>query len=121
MIEKLVSLPISLKGALTDTAVRDDLEWQPFRDGLTISWVYQTADPDGPSAAFLKYAPGAHVPAHEHPGFEHILVLEGAQRDENGLHRAGDVVINPPGTRHSVSSEQGCMVLAIWQMPVRFL
>jgi len=31
------------------------------------------------------------------------------------------VVINPPGTRHSVSSDEGCIVLAIWQAPVRFL
>ncbi|MEQ8320359.1 MAG: cupin domain-containing protein [Rhodospirillales bacterium] len=115
------SVALSIPGVLTDPAVRQALIWEPFREGLEISWLYQAPDFDGPSAAFLKYAPGAHVPTHEHPGFEHILVLEGSQRDQNGLHEAGAVVINPPKTQHAVTSDDGCIVLAIWQMPVRFL
>jgi hypothetical protein len=30
-------------------------------------------------------------------------------------------VINPPGTRHKVSSDDGCIVLAIYEKPVRFV
>lgn len=111
----------SLSGVLNDPGVRANLDWEPFRDGVEISPVYRTDDPVGPSAAFLRYAPGAKVPKHMHPGFEHILVLEGSQSDENGSHKAGDMVINPPGTAHSVSSEEGCLVLAVWQAPVKFV
>jgi len=106
---------------LNDPQARDALEWEEFRDGIDISWVYRTDEARGPSAAFLRYAPGAKVPAHEHVGIEHIIVLEGAQQDENGVYEAGDVVVNPTGARHSVSSDEGCLVLAIWQAPVRFL
>lgn len=113
--------PQSLAAVLTNATVRADMDWQPFHEGIEICWIYRCTEADGPGAAFLKYAPGAHVPMHEHPGFEHIMVLEGTQRDENGLHETGAVVINPPGTRHSVSSDEGCIVLAIWQAPVRFL
>jgi anti-sigma factor ChrR (cupin superfamily) len=31
------------------------------------------------------------------------------------------MVINPPGTRHNVRSADGCVVLAIWQQPVKFI
>ncbi len=114
-------MPQSLADVLSDAMVRAGLDWQPFHDGIEISWIYRTDEPDGPSAAFLRYAPGAQVPRHEHPGFEHIMVLEGSQQDDNGLHETGAVVINPPGSHHAVRSDDGCIVLAIWQAPVRFL
>lgn len=112
--------PVSLAGVLTDPARWATLGWEPFRKGIEISWLYRNGE-DGPAAAFLRYAPGAAVPEHEHVGFEHILVLEGAQIDENGEHAAGALVINPPGTHHSVQSPEGCLVLAIWERPVRFV
>ena len=34
---------------------------------------------------------------------------------------AGTLIINPPGTQHSVVSEAGCIVLAIYEKPVEFL
>jgi hypothetical protein len=30
-------------------------------------------------------------------------------------------MINPPGTRHSIVSENGCIVLAFYEKPVEFL
>lgn len=111
----------SLPAILHSPEQRDGLTWAPFRDGIEISWVYRDTQGDGPGAAFLRYAAGAKVPGHMHPGYEHILVLEGAQSDDNGRHEAGDLVINPPGTTHAVESDVGCVVLAIWEKPVRFL
>jgi anti-sigma factor ChrR (cupin superfamily) len=75
----------------------------------------------GPSAALLRYRPGAKVPPHEHVGYEHVFVLEGAQQDHNGVFKAGSFVINSPGTRHAVVSDDGCIVLVIYEKPVRFL
>ena len=112
---------LSVAAVMCDPAARAALAWEHFRDGIEISWVYRTPDPMGPSAAFLRYAPGATVPRHAHDGFEHILVLEGSQTDDNGRHAAGALVVNPPGTDHAIVSEDGCLVLAIWQQPVRFL
>ncbi|MEO1591347.1 MAG: cupin domain-containing protein [Cyanobacteria bacterium J06632_22] len=95
----------------------DRLDWQPFRPGVEIYSLYKT-DPTGPAAALLKYAPGATVPAHDHSGYEHIIVLSGSQQDERGVYPTGTVVINPPGSGHTVLSEAGCIVLIIWEKPV---
>lgn len=94
-------------------------EWMPYRDGVSIHRLYGTADA-GPSAALLRYQPGASMPYHAHQGFEHIYVLHGAQVDARGTHVAGTLVVNRPGSAHEVVSPQGCVVLAIWERPVAF-
>jgi anti-sigma factor ChrR (cupin superfamily) len=98
-------------------AWQDQLDWKPFHPGIEIYRLYEPQQ-DGSQAALLRYLPGASVPLHEHPGFEHILVLCGEQSDENGTYTAGSFVINPPGSRHSVISKTGCIVLLIWEKPV---
>jgi anti-sigma factor ChrR (cupin superfamily) len=89
----------------------------PFREGVEIARLY-----DGPpDLALLRYAPGASVPAHYHPDLETILVLEGTQSDDRGTYPCGSLVLNPAGTSHRVWSEDGCVVLIQWTMPVEFL
>lgn len=78
-------------------------------------------DPKRPSAAFLRYAAGARVPEHRHAGYEHIFVLRGSQSDRHGSYPAGTCVMSPPGTTHAVSSEEGCLVLAVWNQSVEVL
>ena len=97
----------------------EQLEWQAFREGVEIYPIYKYGL--GCSAALLRYAPGASVPAHAHMGYEHILVLSGEQRDEHQRYPKGTLVVSPPGTSHSISSQRGCVVLAIWEKPVKFL
>ena len=75
----------------------------------------------GATAALLRFKKAGKVGLHEHAGYEHILVLAGSQTDQNGVAPAGSLVINPPGTRHSIVSESGCIVLAIYERPVVFL
>jgi anti-sigma factor ChrR (cupin superfamily) len=94
-----------------------DLAFLPFRDGVDIC----TFCEGEPSVALLRYAAGARVPRHRHMGMETILVLEGAQSDENGRYTAGTLVINPEGSEHSVWSDIGCVVLIQWDRPVRIL
>ena len=91
--------------------------WEPFRPGVEMCPLYGGA-PDAPAAALLRYAPHASVPRHVHRGYEHILILSGAQQDERGRYEAGTLLVSEPGTSHKVSSEQGCVVLAIWERPV---
>jgi anti-sigma factor ChrR (cupin superfamily) len=66
------------------------------------------------------YGKDGEIPLHEHDGYEHILMLTGSQRDEKGVYEAGTLIINPPGSRHKVTSEDGCIALAIYEKPVRF-
>jgi len=100
--------------SLVDRA--DTLPWQSFRPGVEIYRLY--GDSEGPSAALLRYVPGAQVPHHDHTGYEHIFVLSGSQRDRHQTYPAGSLVINAPGTDHAVASDEGCLVLVIWERPV---
>lgn len=94
-----------------------DLSFEPFRDGIDICWLMQGE----PGMAVLRYAPGASVPLHRHPGLETIVVLDGAQGDERGNYPAGSVILNKPGSQHTVTSPDGCVVLICWSLPVQFL
>jgi anti-sigma factor ChrR (cupin superfamily) len=96
------------------------LRFEPFREGIAIARLYGAVD-HGSSGAVLKYEPGASTPRHRHVGYETIVVLEGTQSDEAGTYRAGDLVVNFPGTIHRVATETGCVVLIIWQEPIEIL
>jgi anti-sigma factor ChrR (cupin superfamily) len=93
--------------------------WQPFREGVEIARLYGDGV-SGPSAALLRYAPGAQLPPHRHVDYEQIIVLSGSQRDEHGSYGVGTCLIHGPGTGHQVASDEGCIVLAIWNAPVAF-
>jgi predicted ChrR family anti-sigma factor len=95
-------------------------DWRPLRAGVDVAMLYGGGN-DDPAAALLRYAPGAQVPLHEHRGYEHILILRGSQSDEHGEYGPGELIISPPGTRHSVTSKDGCLALAIWETPVKFV
>ena len=98
----------------------DEIPWQPFQDGVEIHRLYGDGI-TGPTAALIRFQKDGMVPFHAHTGYEHIIVLAGTQRDQNSTATAGALIINPPGTRHSVVSEAGCIVLAIYEKPVAFL
>jgi len=93
------------------------MTFAPFRPGVEICWLQQGA----PAVALLRYAPGAAVPLHRHDGLESVLVLDGAQSDQNGRYGAGSLILNRPGTTHAVWSDEGCVVLIQWERPVHFL
>ena len=101
------------------TSLKDEPGWEPLRPGVHIRCLYEECS-GGSAAALLRYQPGATVPHHEHIGHEHILVLDGAQSDAHGHYPAGTFIVNRPGSAHRVASEQGCVVLVIWERGVRF-
>lgn len=113
-----VNPSIILNNLFNVAEFQDQLPWQSFRDGVEIYKLYDSS-PEGSAAALLRYQPGAIVPQHEHGGFEHILVLAGSQTDHNGTHEVGTLVINLPQSRHDVKSEFGCIVLAVWEKPIK--
>ena len=98
----------------------DQVVWSPFLEGIDIHRLYGDGR-TGSTAALLRFRQAGKVPLHHHAGWEHILVLAGRQHDQNGTSSAGTLMINPPGTSHSVVGEAGCIVLAIYEHPVEFL
>ena len=94
-----------------------NLAFEPFRDGIEIVTLAQGE----PAVALLKYAPGARVPRHRHTGLETIYVIEGSQSDERGTYGAGSIVLNQPGSEHSVWSDEGCLILIQWAKPIEFI
>jgi anti-sigma factor ChrR (cupin superfamily) len=101
-------------------ALRQTDDWVPFRPGVTAHWLYNQGG-GGPAAVILRYEPGARVALHEHVGYEHLYVIEGDQYDEYGAYPAGSFIVNPPGTRHSPGSKEGCVALLIYEKAVRFV
>ncbi len=65
----------------------------------------------GHVTSIVKYEKGARFSEHLHPLGEEIFVLEGIFSDEAGDYPAGSYIRNPPGSRHSPFSEQGCTLL----------
>ena len=112
--------PIVMTDIMDMAAQADTLDWQSFRDGVDLYQIYGVMGADGPSACLLRFQPGAKVPRHAHTGYEHIIVLAGDQTDDRGTYEAGTVLISPPGTDHAIVSDDGCIVLAIYQAPVSF-
>jgi len=109
---------LRLNDLLRISSWQQKLPWKPFQEGVEIYRLYGDGE-NGPTAALLRFQAGARVPLHEHMGYEHILVLDGSQVDENCKSETGMLIISPPGTSHSVLSEGGCIVLAIYERPVK--
>lgn len=93
--------------------------WRHFREGVEIHPIY--TDNAGCSAALLRYAPGSSVPVHKHTGYEHILIISGEQSDGQRRYQSGDLIISRPGSTHAITSDSGCIVLAVWEKPVSFI
>lgn len=106
--------------SFAELASNPELPWQRFREGVDIHPLVERPE-GGAAVALLRYRAGAAVPPHTHVGSEHIFVLAGSQEDERGHYPAGSVLVSAPGSSHTVRSPQGCVVLAIWEQPVRFI
>lgn len=96
-----------------------DLIWETLQPGVQIAMLNGDRL-HGCSTGLLRYQRGTTIPRHTHTGHEHLLILRGSQRDENGTYRQGTFLINKPDGGHRVSSDEGCLVLAIWESPVKF-
>ena len=80
---------------------------QPEMSWLPISYRKET----GVGSYFMRMQPGACTIAHDHPGYEEFLILEGELIDSDGtVFKTGDFVSFAPGTRHSSRTETGCLI-----------
>ncbi|WP_338517051.1 cupin domain-containing protein [Alteromonas gracilis] len=69
------------------------------------------AKESGHTTSVVKYEAGASFKQHSHPLGEEIFVLEGVFSDEHGDYPAGTYIRNPPGSKHSPFSKEGCVIL----------
>ena len=88
------------------------MEWTPSPGGHVLRKRVHLSGPAeaGQVTSVVRYQPGASFPAHDHPGGEEILVLEGVFSDEHGDWPAGTYLLNPEGFRHAPFSREGCLL-----------
>lgn len=68
------------------------------------------------ATTIVRYDPGSSFSPHTHDGGEEFLVLDGVFQDEGGDYPAGSYVRNPPTSRHTPRSVEGCCIFVkLWQ------
>ncbi|OFW75332.1 MAG: hypothetical protein A2Y55_12845 [Actinobacteria bacterium RBG_16_68_12] len=77
-----------------------------------MSWLPVSFDREtGHGCYLMRMQPGAVTIAHDHPGMEEFLVLEGGLVDSDGtVFGPGDFVSYEPGTHHNSWTEKGCLL-----------
>ena len=63
------------------------------------------------ATSVVRYLPGSSFGEHTHEKGEEFLVLDGVFSDEHQDYPVGTYVRNPPGTKHSPHSLDGCRIL----------
>ena len=97
------------------------LPWEKTRHPGVETRALVAEPQSGLLTVLTKLAPGARLPDHEHVRIEQTYVLEGALHCDEGVCKAGDFVWRPAGSRHQAwAGPQGCLALAMFQMPNRF-
>ncbi|MBS0517687.1 MAG: cupin domain-containing protein [Proteobacteria bacterium] len=96
------------------------MPWKPTRFPGVECKVLMEDPATGMSTALMRWAPGAHLPDHEHVEVEQSFILEGSLIDRDGVCTAGNYVLRRGGSRHDAWTEEGCLVLAIFLKPNRF-
>ena len=88
---------------------------QPEMSWLPVSYDRTT----GNGCYLMRMQPGAVTVAHEHPGVEDFLMLEGELIDDDGVvFRPGDFVSYAAGTWHNSRTETGCLIAVFeWGVP----
>ena len=110
-----MNLHADMKQKAVVHAAQQDWQTSPM-PGVARRMLHRVGDEVAQATSLVRYAPGSHFSAHTHTGGEEFLVLEGVFQDEHGDYPAGTYIRNPPTTRHTPSSVQGCTIFVkLWQ------
>jgi quercetin dioxygenase-like cupin family protein len=94
-------------------------EWRPLiEQGVNTKGIFVKAlrfdeQTQRAPSILLKFEAGATYPYHNHPAGEEVFVLEGDAIIGGERLSAGDYLYTPPDCKHSVHSENGCVLLFI--------
>jgi anti-sigma factor ChrR (cupin superfamily) len=89
-----------------------ELEWVEVRPNARQKQIWEDKAAER-RAILARFEPGTELPRHRHIGDELIFVIEGANADESGLVSTGNMSYRPNGCTHTVTTQNGCTVLAI--------
>ncbi len=91
-----------------------DMDWEKSpMEGVWRKPLAREAAEHGHTTSVVRYDADSHFREHAHPKGEEIFVLDGVFSDEHGDYPAGTYIRNPPGSKHSPFSEQGCELLVL--------
>jgi putative transcriptional regulator len=92
------------------------IEWRTTRyRGIYLHFLRRD-DATSDATVFIRMEPGCAYPSHRHTGPEEVLVLQGGYRDDRGEHRAGDYILNEPGSAHqpiALDCGEDCILFAV--------
>ncbi|PXH05255.1 cupin domain-containing protein [Klebsiella pneumoniae] len=89
----------------------DDYQWIPSpQPGVKRVMLDRIGREQARATSLVRYAPGSEFPAHNHPGGEEILVLEGTFTENGVDHPAGWYLRSPDGSSHQPSSRDGTTI-----------
>jgi len=93
------------------------MDWIPTRmKGVARRMLDRIGAESGHATSIVSYAPASSFSSHIHEGGEEFLVLEGVFQDEHGDFPAGTYVRNPPQSKHTPRSDDGCVIFVkLWQ------
>lgn len=84
--------------------------------GVERRMLFRIGEEKARATSIVRYAQKSRFPAHDHPGGEEILVLDGVFQDESGDYPKGSYIRNPPGSAHRPGSDEGCVIFVkLWQ------
>src|SRR5215471_12581481 len=114
----------SINGDLSQRVVvrSHEMPWSPSPSGKVWRKRLHRVGPaeSGQVTSVVRYDAHSTFHAHDHPGGEEILVLDGVFSDEHGDWPAGTYLLNPEGFRHAPFSKDGCVLFVkLRQFPGR--
>ena len=99
----------------------EELPWMPtVYEGIDMKILLKD-ETRGLMTALFRWQPGARLPMHEHADIEQSYVLEGSLVDHEGSCGTGQYAWRPAGSAHEAWSPDGCLLLATFLKPNRFL
>ena len=78
--------------------------------GIERKYLDRVGDELARASSLVKYSPESSFAEHFHSNGEEILVLEGTFSDEYGDYPAGTYIRNPPNSKHTPYSREGCVL-----------
>lgn len=102
-------------------------EWTPLEEegvatrGIFVKVLRFDEQQQRSPSILLKFEAGSEYPYHNHPGGEEVFVMEGRCIIEDVTFAAGDYLYTPPGFKHSVKTDTGCVLLLIVPQEVEIL
>ena len=73
----------------------------------------------GRETSILKLEPGTSLPTTTWAERLDFFVIEGSCSDEHGSYGKHTFVRQPPGTTHSLQSQEGCSLYMKWRVPIK--